>query len=174
MKQKLFILILLFTSLSFANEDVCCIFGGATGSGDSVQTFARITPSLECKAGGSFQGKKICASIADPDNSYCGGGSTYQDRCGKCGFFWSGKECLTTDPKEKAKQELKAEEEKKKAAEKDKKDGTGKPADEKPATVKPVQTPQAKPADPDNPNVKNAIPEEDSLYNRKSKGINEN
>jgi hypothetical protein len=170
MKQKLFILILLFTSLSFANEDVCCIFGGATGSGDSVQTFARITPSLDCKAGGSFQGKKICASIADPDNSYCGGGSTYQDRCGKCGFFWSGKECLTTDPKEKAKKELKEEEEKKKA---EKKDGA-KPSDDKAATVKPVQVAPVKPADPDNPNVKNAIPEEDSLYNRKSKGINEN
>jgi hypothetical protein len=169
MNQKLLTLILLFTSLSsFAEEDVCCVYGGASGTGDAVQTFARIASSLDCKPGGNYQGKKICAAVKDPENTYCGAESSYQDRCAKCGFFWSGKECLTVDPKEKAKKELKEEEEKKKAAEKN--GAPSQPSDEKPATVKPVPTPQPKPEDPDNPNVNNAIPEEDSLYNRKSKG----
>lgn len=158
---KYLLLFLAFTSTAFANEDVCCIFTGT--SGDSVQTYARIQSSSDCKAGGTYQGKKICAALPDPDNSYCGGGSSYQDRCGKCGFFWSGKECLIQDPKEKAKKELQEEAKKKEA---DKKAGIDSSA--KPSTPAPAQSPAD---DPDNPKINNAVPEEDSLYNRKSKGI---
>lgn len=166
MKQKLFLAILFFTSLSFAQEDVCCVYGGPSGNGDVVQTFAKIASSHDCKAGSTYQGKKICASVQDHNNTYCSSESSYQDRCAKCGYFWSGKECLTVDPKEKAKKELK-EEEAKKEAEKNAKTSSM-PSSESPAKVKPI-TPT--PADPDNPKVNNAVPEEDSLYNRKSKGI---
>lgn len=165
-KYLLALLPLLFSTVVFASEDVCCIIGGGSGSGDSVQTYARIMSSNDCKTGRTFEGKKICAAVADPENTYCGGGSNYQDRCGKCGFFWSGKECLTADPKEKAKKELEEETKKKEEAKK-----AGAPAEE-PAKVKPVEE-APKPADPDNPNVNNAIPEENSLFNRKSKGITE-
>jgi hypothetical protein len=166
MNKKLFIFLLLLTTYSFAAEDVCCIF--SSKSGDSVQTFARIVSSSDCK--GSFQGKSVCAAVPDPENTYCSSESSAKERCtSKCGFFWSGKECLTQDPKEKAKKELEDEAKKKAEADKAKGDAT-----DKPATVKPVQpttpTPTAKPADPDNPKVNNAIPEDDSLFNRKDKG----
>lgn len=159
----------LFTTLVYAQQDVCCVIGGGSGNGDSVQTYARIMSSHDCKAGGTFEGKKICAAVADPENSYCGGGSNYQDRCNKCGFFWSGKECLTVDPKEKAKKELEEEAKKKKEAEK--KDPNAPASPDAPARVKPVEPTPQKAPDPDNPNVNNAIPEENSLFNRKSKGI---
>ena len=117
---------------------------------------------MDCKKGSTYQGKTVCASVADPDNTYCAAESTAQDRCGKCGFFWSGKECLTQNPVEKAKKELKEEEEKKKAAEK--KDGV--PATNAsapktgPSSVK--TTPITPPANPSQPG-----PDEDQIYNRK-------
>lgn len=170
MKKFLFIFAILLTSSAYSAEDVCCVLGGGSGSGDSVQTFARIMSSSECKSGGMFQGKKVCAAVADPENTYCSSESSYQDRCSRCGFFWSGKECLSVDPKEKAKKELKEEEEKKKAAEKG---GAATKGSSTPSS--PSETPaKVKPVDPDNPNVNNPRPEEDSLYNRKSKGIIEN
>lgn len=166
MKKILFSLVILISTSAFSVEDVCCIMGGESGSGDSVQTYARIMSSADCKSGGMYQGRKVCAAVADPENTYCSSESSYQDRCSKCGYFWSGKECLTTDPKEKAKKELKEEEEKKKAAEKagDKASGPTGPK---------LNSPEVKAAgpNPDDPKVNNARPEDDSMYNRRSKGI---
>lgn len=67
------------------------------------------------------------------------------------------------DPKEKAKEELKAEEEAKKK-------GTPAPAGPTGPKLYTPETPASGP-NPDNPKVNNAIPEDDSLYNRRSKGI---
>ena len=156
---------ILVSTSAFSVEDVCCILGGESGGGDSVQTYARIMSSSDCKSGGTYQGRKVCAAIPDKDNTYCSSESDYKDRCSKCGYFWSGKECLTIDPKEKAKKELKEEEEKKKAAEA----GKAAPAPTGPKLGIPEKEEPG--YTPDNPKVNNAKPEEDSLYNRRSKGI---
>ena len=163
-KILFFILPLISINMAIANEDVCCVLGGASGSGDNVQTFAKIMSSSDCKAGGTYEGKKVCAAVPDPENTYCGAEGSYKDRCGKCGFFRSGKECLTVEPKEKAKTELEEEAKKKEA---DKKAGL--PTDE-PAKVKPAEPSSQKSPDPDNPRVNNAIPEEDSLFSRRPRG----
>lgn len=159
MNKLLFTLIVSITTLSFAQSDVCCIFSST--SGDSVQTFSRAISSSDCKNGGSYQGKTVCASVPDPDNTYCAADSNAKDRCGRCGFFWSGKECLTQNPVDKAKKELKEEEAKKKESEK--KDGTA-PADANapktgPTSVKttPISPPPAQPGQ-----------DEDQIYNRKN------
>ena len=167
MKQNLFVLIVLFSTLSFAEQDVCCIFNSK--SGDSVQTFNRIVSSSDCKPGGTYQGKSVCASVPDPENTYCSSESRAPDRCGKCGYFWSGKECLTQNPVDKAKQELKEEDAKKKEVEK--KDGA-KPEESSatktgPTSVKtkPIDAPAAAPANPDEDQPYNKKP------NNKTKGL---
>jgi hypothetical protein len=161
--KKLILAFLLLIPTTYAAEDVCCVLKSV--SGDSVQTFVWVLSSDVCKAGGTYQGKQMCAAVKDPENTYCGSDSSKQDRCQKCGYFWSGKECLTENPVEKAKKELK-EEEKKKEKEKPAADV---PASEKPATVKEVKpstsapAPQAAPQDPDG----------DQVFNRKNKSKSE-
>lgn len=106
-KKLSFLLLVLLPSLSFAQADVCCVLQKTTA--ESVTTFVWAVSSQECKAGKDYQGAKVCTAVSDPQNVYCSSQSTAADRCAKCGLFWSGKECLTRDPKDKAKEEIKDE-----------------------------------------------------------------
>lgn len=154
--------VLFFANYSFAAEDVCCVLS-SNPAADSVQTVAQIMSSNDCKVGSLVQGQKVCAAVADPNNSYCSQGTDYKDRCTKCGYFWSGKECLTIDPKLKATKEI--EKEMKASHEK----SAITPA-QAAARIKTVVPPPLPPEDPDNPRINNK-PEDDGLFTRRNRGV---
>lgn len=155
MKILTFLLLLLSPSLTFAQADVCCVLQKT--SGDSVQTFVWALSSLDCKPGKDYQGAKICTAVADPQNVYCSSQSNGADRCAKCGMFWSGKECLTKDPKDKAKEEIKEEMKKQKVTNPD----AVKLPPATPTPTVPGDTPVSPPSD------------DGSLFNRSGKSKNE-
>ncbi|MFH1262637.1 MAG: hypothetical protein V1495_04220 [Pseudomonadota bacterium] len=105
------VIAVVLTSSAFAQGgDVCCVLGKKIGESASTTAVPR-SPS-QCVAGTVEDGQTVCLAKSDPNNDCPMLGE--KERCSICGFFWAGKDCLSSDPVKKAKEELKKEEEKKK------------------------------------------------------------
>ncbi len=104
-RLSLFALILALPSTSLAQlgEDVCCIWGKQQGEG--AETRSGIVSEEDCRPGQVVNGFKVCLSKPDPSN-LCPT-LAQEEMCKACGFHWISQACLSVDPVEKAKKELK-------------------------------------------------------------------
>lgn len=109
----------LFFSGNASSADVCCLMAKVVEK--KVLTISLPMSPLSCKKGlKAYESYEVCLPKEDPDNT-CPQ-LTDEIRCKECGYFWNGS-CLTEDPVEKAKEEIKNEEaEKLKKQKKDKKE----------------------------------------------------